>query len=128
MKLAYVDTSCVAAVVFAEPGHRDVITELNRFEELYSSNLLEAEIRAALRRERVTDDLAMLQNISWVLPDRRVTREITTVLDAGYVRGADLWHLACALYLSPDPRELSFLTMDRAQAEVASALGFAVLL
>jgi hypothetical protein len=29
-----------------------------------------------------------------------------------------------ALYLSPDPRELVFLTIDRQQARVADALGF----
>ena len=47
------------------------------------------------------------------------------VLDAGQLRGADAWHLACALYLSPEPRELEFLTLDGRQAAVAVALGFA---
>jgi hypothetical protein len=59
-------------------------------------------------------------------PDRTLTAEIETVLDAGPVRGADAWHLACALYLSPAPRELAFLTMDRQQARVAEALGLPI--
>jgi hypothetical protein len=39
-------------------------------------------------------------------------------------RGADCWHLATALYLSPDPSALTFLTLDLAQRHVAKALGF----
>ena len=42
----------------------------------------------------------------------------------GYVRGADLWHLACALYVAASPGELTFLTLDERQRTVAKALGF----
>ena len=124
MKVAYVDTSCVVAVAFAEPGHQKVIRDLRRFERIYSSNLLEAETLAGLRREEVADPPS-LESISWVLPDRRLTQEIARVLDVGYMRGADLWHLACALFLAPDPTQLTFLTLDQSQAAVASDLGFA---
>lgn len=124
MRLAYVDSSCIAAVAFAEAGHQKVVRQLSQFERVYSSNLLEAEIFSALRRESVADQPALLSNISWVLPDRRLTAEIGIILGAAYVRGADLWHLACALYLSPDPTELPFLTLDEPQAVVASAIGF----
>jgi hypothetical protein len=82
-------------------------------------------LRAAFRREKVKADDTLLGSLSWVFPDRTLTAEIEAVLDAGPVRGADAWHLACALYLSPAPRELAFLTMDRQQARVAEALGFA---
>lgn len=34
-------------------------------------------------------------------PARRLTRELERVLAAGYIRGADAWHVACALYLDP---------------------------
>jgi uncharacterized protein with PIN domain len=122
---AYVDTSCLVAIAFAEPGYKAVASRLDRFDQLLASNLLEAELRAAFRREKVNAADTLLGSLSWVFPDRALTAEIEAVLDAGQVRGADAWHLACALYLSPDPRELAFLTMDRRQARVAEALGFA---
>lgn len=52
--------------------------------------------------------------------------EIARVPAAGYVRGADCWRLAAALYVAPEPGELSFVTLDARQREVAAALGFAV--
>jgi uncharacterized protein with PIN domain len=122
---AYVDTSCLVAIAFAEPGYKAVASRLDRFDQLLASNLLEAELRAAFRREKVDAADTLFGSLSWVFPDRALTAEIEAVLDAGQVRGADAWHLACALYLSPDPRELAFLTMDRRQARVAEALGFA---
>ena len=125
MNAAYVDTSCLVAIAFAEPGYKAVASRLDRFDQLFASNLLEAELRAAFRREKVNADDTLLGSLSWVFPDRVLTAEIEAVLDAGQVRGADAWHLACALYLSPDPRELAFHTMDRRQASVAEALGFA---
>jgi len=121
---AYVDTSCLVAIAFAEPGYKAVASRLDRFDQLFASNLLEAELRAAFRREKVNADDTLLGSLSWVFPDRALTAEIEAVLDAGQLRGADAWHLVCALYLSPDPRELAFLTMDRQQARVAEALGF----
>ena len=63
--------------------------------------------------------------LTWVLPDRPLSREITRVMTAGYVRGADLWHLACALYLAGTPRDLAFLSLDEKQTAVSRQLGFA---
>jgi predicted nucleic acid-binding protein len=125
MTVAFIDTSCLVAVAFAEPGAEALATRLASIEQLFASNLLEAELRAALRREGVDDGDSMLEGLSWVLPDRPLTREIAAVLEAGHLRGADAWHLACALYLSPRPTELEFLTLDTRQAAVAVALGFA---
>jgi predicted nucleic acid-binding protein len=112
-------------VAFAEPGSEALAERLERMDHLFASNLLEAELRAALRREGVRDDETLIASLSWVLPDRPLTAEIEAVLDAGQLRGADAWHLACALYLSPEPRELEFLTLDSRQAAVAVRLGFA---
>ena len=42
------------------------------------------------------------------------------------LRGADLWHVATALYIFDEPSEVTFLTLDRRQGEVAGALGFQV--
>lgn len=46
------------------------------------------------------------------------------MLAAGLVRGADCFHLAVALSLVANPRDLTFLTLDKRQRDVAAALGF----
>ena len=124
MRVGFVDTSCIVAVAFGEPGYRTVVARLSELEACYASNLLEAELRAALQREDVPYDPDLTARLSWVLPDRPLSGEIGTVLEAGDVRGADAWHLACALYLSPEPAELPFFTLDKRQAKVALAVGF----
>lgn len=125
MAFAYVDSSCLVAVAFDEPGARKLAARLRRFDRLFSSNLLEAELRSALSREGVdgrAEDL--LSWIAWIYPNRPLTAEYTRITAGGYLKGADLWHLANALFLSPDAEDLSFLTLDTRQADVAGRLGF----
>jgi predicted nucleic acid-binding protein len=126
MALAYVDTSCLVAIALGEPGATAIARRLNRFDQLLSSNLLEAELRAAFKRERVDGSDGILESVGWIIPDRPLTEEIKAVLEAGQVRGADCWHLATALYLAPETGALAFMTLDARQREVASALGFQV--
>lgn len=126
MSAAYVDTSALVAVAFGERGAAALASRLGTFPRLLSSNLLEAEIRAACSRERVVVSERLLANLEWVLPDRPLGQEITAVLAAGYLRGADLWHVAAALYVAPAPGDLTFITRDRRQRTVAAALGFQV--
>ena len=124
MNAAFIDTSCLIAIAFGEPGGRRLARRLEALDAVLASNLLEAEFRAALAREDHPADHPLLDRITWVLPDRPLGREITTVLGTGYLRGADLWHLATALYLTGSPRELPFLTLNEQQGEVARRLGF----
>ncbi len=124
MKIAYVDTSCLVAVMFGESGASAVTRRLKSFDELVSANFLEAELRAAFVRERIPVSSNLPLPISWILPDRPLTDEIARVLEAGYVRGADCWHLATALYLAEEPEAISFVTVDERQGTVARALGF----
>jgi len=127
LRLGYVDTSFLLGIAFEEPNAARLISRLRRFDRLFSSNLLEAEFRSALAREGISesgDDA--LRHFTWVYPDRPLTPEFGRILSAGHVRGADLWHLANALFLAPDSRELSFLTLDRRQRQVAVELGFPV--
>jgi predicted nucleic acid-binding protein len=125
---AYVDSSAILAIVLGEPGAARLQRRIDRFDGLYSSNLAEAEIRSTLIRENVDvpDPGRAFASVAWVLPDRPLSAEIGRVLAAGRLRGADLWHLACALYLEPDPDELVFLTLDLPQRTAASRLGFSV--
>jgi predicted nucleic acid-binding protein len=130
LKAAFVDTSALAALLFDEPsssGLSDILVDL---EWVYASPLLEAEIRSAAARENLeqSDVDAVLSRVKWVQPDRPLTQEMKSIVSAGlYLRGADLWHLACALYLAGDPSVLPFVTLDGAQAEAAARLGFQVL-
>ncbi len=125
MRVAYVDTSCLVAIAFGEPNASALARRLEGFDELVSSNLLEAELWASFAREEVEPEPQLLSWISWVLPDRPLSQEISRALAVGYLRGADLWHVACALYLIETPSELSFITLDDRQRAVAQELGFA---
>ncbi len=124
MKAAYVDTSCLVAIAFDEPERTEVASRLAEHDMLLSSNLLEAEFRAALARESADFDEALFSWITWVLPDRPLSAEISRVLGTAYLRGADLWHVSMAIYVSSDPADLTFLTLDKRQREVAEGLGF----
>jgi len=129
LKIAYVDSSCLVSVVLGESGYREILGRLSRYDRLFSSPLLEAELRSALAR---AGDDGRIRNVltwfRWVFPYRRLTQEIDLVLDTGYLKGSDLWHLSCALFLRPRiETSLSFLTVDRRQGDIARALGFGVL-
>lgn len=124
MSTAYVDTSAIVAVAVDEPAGPAVAERLVTFSRRFSSNLLEAELRATLIRDGYRYDADLVSGITWVLPERPLAAEISEVLDAGYLRGADLWHVAAALHIADEPERLTFVTLDRRQAEVAAALGF----
>ena len=123
MRAAYVDSSCLVALAFGEPEGKRVPSLLRRFGVRVASNLLEAELRAALAREQVPEDPALFGQLDWVLPDRALTPEIDRILEVAYVRGADLWHLACALFVRTQLPGLAFVTLDRRQRDIAGALG-----
>ncbi len=124
MKYAYLDSSCLVALACGEPGSTELAGQLADYTRLFAANLLEAEVRAALAREGVPGVEKLLGWVSWLHPPRPLSQELREVLGFGYLRGADLWHLAAALYLRGEIREISFLTLDRAQGERARALGF----
>ncbi len=127
MKLAYVDSSAIVAIAFDEPGATTMADRLAGYDVLFSSPLLEAELLSALCREQLeADPSTLLDAVSWVVPGRRLTEELQRVYQSGYVRGADAWHLACAVFLAPAPRELDFVTLDLRQRAAAQALGFGV--
>lgn len=124
MRAAYVDSSCLVAIALAEPGAKKVAAAGKRFGQLLSSNVLEAEVRAALAREGLTVTPGLFRGIAWVHPNRSLAAEFERALAKGPLRGADLWHVACALFLDPSAKELAFLSLDQRQRRVAAALGF----
>ena len=128
MNLAYVDTSAFVAVAFGEPGWRKIGKALRDTEQLFSSNLLEAELRSSFVREGTQEPPEeLLSWIEWILPHRPLSRECERVLRGENLRGADVWHLACGLYLQDRlGTPLGFLSLDRRQLAAARALGFQV--
>ena len=80
---------------------------------------------AFTRDARDLDDV-YVPRIKWVIPQRALSGEIARVLSVGYVRGADAWHLAAALYATLELEVAAFITLDRQQRRVAEALGFEV--
>lgn len=114
------DTSALVAVVLSQPGASQVRRVLNTLDAIASSNFLEAELCAVAMREGVsTKSLqSVLDAVDWIVPDRPLSAEIAQVLRAGYLRGADLWHIASALYLAPSPGEIAFLTLHIPQRRV----------
>lgn len=124
MGTAYIDTSVLVAIGFREEGASALARRMSEFDALVSSNLLEAELRAAYRRLGVVEHDVPLRDVHWVHPDRALSFEIERVLAAGYVRGADCWHLATALYFADLVGTITFLTVDKRQQAVARTLGF----
>ena len=124
MSVAYVDTSVALAIALNEPGWETHAERLLEFSEVRSSNLLESEARSAFAREGMAFPSWALDRIQWIFPDRSLGAEIETALSAGYLRGADLHHVATALYAAVSPERMAFITLDSSQGEVAAELGF----
>jgi len=124
MKAAYIDTSLLIGLKF-QGLPLATARRIERY-ELFSGELLIAEILAFGTRESIPEDQlwGALNGLTWVIPEGSLVSELSRVAHAGYACGADLWHLACACYLSPIPGDLAFLTLDERQRELASRIGF----
>jgi predicted nucleic acid-binding protein len=121
---AYVDTSCLVAVALNEGTATTVRARMATHDRLVASGLCEAELLSACTRDAVRLPREWDAHITLVHPRRGLRLELDRALAVGYLRGADLWHVAVALYVSPDPAELTFLTLDAKQRTVAATLGF----
>ena len=126
MSIAYVDTSVLAAIAFDEPGAAEHARRLDGFTRLLSSNLLEAEMRAAFAREKLYFRESTIAGIEWITPDRTLALEVAAVLETGDLPAAGLWHVATALFVFPYTGQFAFATLDARQTAVAEALGLPV--
>lgn len=126
MKRGYVDTSVLLAIAFAEPNSAGLEKRLASYDQLHASPLLEAELASALRREGLESaGEGLLAALRFLHPQRRLSAEIETAAAAGQLRGADLFHVASALFVAPNG-EITFLSLDAKQREVTAKLGFEV--
>ena len=126
MNIGYVDTSALLAIIFQESQGTSVLRRLESFDLLLSADLLHAELQAAYQRERLDREPTLPVTVGGIIPDRPLTEEVRRVFATGALRGADGWHLAVALYLAPEPSEITFITLDRRQGDAAHRLGFTV--
>ena len=126
--LAYVDASAAVAVALEEPGWEQTARRLTSFPVLLSANLLEAEVRSVYAREGLQYDPGVVSSIGLVHPNRSLGPELAKALEiGGYLKGADLWHMATALYVDETTvGRMAFITLDNKQRAVATNLGFAI--
>lgn len=130
MKKIYVDSSVVLSVLLEELNYEVFSSLISNKHFVYSSPLLVAEVFSALHREKLSFQLAELvfSTIDFIiLPQEDLFQEYPRIFKEGYLRGADAFHLATALYIDPLAKNLTFLTADERQKVVAKKLGFKVL-
>jgi predicted nucleic acid-binding protein len=125
VSIAYVDSSVLVGLAFAEITAVREARRLAAFRHVITGSLTEAELASALKREGLPLHLGSLGGVEVVAVHASLQAEVRLVLDVGYLRGADCWHLAVALHIA-EARDLTFVTLDKAQRAVATQLGFAV--
>ncbi len=124
--IAYVDSSCLVAIALREPAAQGIKTQLARFTHLVAHPLVEAEVLCACHREDALAPESDLDRLTWVSAPEAMRATTRRVLAVGCVRGADALHLATALEIAARPRDLTFLTLDTRQRDIAKKLGFRI--
>ena len=123
---AYVDTTALSPITLGEePVGTAVRQRLEAFSYLLSSNLMEAELRHAFALEGREFDAAVLSNVNWVFPNRRLDAEMSAALEFANLSPVRVWHLATAIFFRETLQsDLAFITLDEEQETVARDLGF----
>ncbi len=125
LSIAYVDTSCLVAILLAEPGSRALRARPLRLDLVFQpprsrapSAVFSARVSRSSAKSSFTTCAGSSRIARWARRSRRV-------FASGQLRGADAWHLGLRALLSPDA-EITFLSLDAKQREVAAQLGFEV--
>lgn len=123
----YVDSSALLGLIL---GDQSVVSrELLEEQQVVGSYLIEAEVFSACTRESYEIQMAveLLERITLISPVRSLRPEYNLIFQSGYLKGADAFHLACALFLDPTCKNLTFVTADKPQAVIAKKLGFKII-
>jgi predicted nucleic acid-binding protein len=126
---AYVDTSALVAVQFGEPTRPAYLRTFRAQTRLLTTTLAQAELCATIVRAKQPLEAAerLLRRVEIFVPPDDLAEECREALGYGYLRGADLWHVAAAMRLAgPHRKRLTFCTGDGDQATIARAVGLAV--
>lgn len=127
MKIGYIDTSVLVAMAFDDAGGAFIGRSVKTFDRLYSSTLLEAEFFSATNQEnKLKDATRFIKPVRFCYPDTNLTQQLKQVLSHGQCDGSAAHHLACALYLFPNAKDVFFLSLHPNQSAVAAKLGFQV--
>lgn len=129
MKIAYIDSSYFIAVIFGENNSTQYSKFISRFDNVVSSVLLEAEVLSTAKREQLP--LQEVENLLSVVRFLHIEGSLRPylrkVFECGYLRGADAFHVASALWCSEArTTDMHFLTLDKNQASIADILGFKI--
>lgn len=128
MSWAYIDSSVLIATLLEDHPKPQLDKFWGSAEWFISSYLLQAEVFSAVKREKADMQLAALEikKIGFVRTDS-LAEELMEIFKAGYVRGADAFHLATALWIRGKHKDLKFITLDEKQKEIARYLDFIVI-
>ncbi len=126
MPLAYVDSSALVAILFDEPTRDAYLRRFRMQTQLLSTSLTRAELCSAALREGKPLEAAerLLQRFEIFVPPDDLADECREALTHGFLRGADLWHVASAMRIAGKHRKrLIFCTGDLDQGRIARATG-----
>lgn len=128
MKVAYLDSSVIIALLLEEGPSKQIRKTLTSFKKLYSASLLEAEVLATAKRENIDLSFAysFISPIGLLFSEQSLQKEYEEIFSLGYCRGADAYHLASALFLDPEKSNLFFFTLDEKQKLIAKKMGFKI--
>ena len=124
----YIDSSVLVSMLLQEDQEKRFMTLFEASQGLYSSQLLEAEVYSVAAREDIPPDKAseFIELVSLIIPQRSLRSEFHKIFQAGYCRGPDAYHIAAALYLDPKKQNLTFVSADMTQNQLASKIGFRI--
>ena len=124
----YLDTSAWIAWKFGQNGKELLAKVLLKQNTVLSSPLLVAEYLAFLKKTKQLENVRYeddLEFIRWIYPADSLIESCAECARCHYLRGADLYHLATALWFAQGLRkDLRFLTCDIEQARAAQKIGF----
>lgn len=123
----YIDSSVLLGMLF-DDQETEFLKKMPAAQTV-SSHLLEAEVLSACFRDNIETHKAvsLLNEIDLITLDRSLVGEYNLIFQSGYLKGADAFHLACALFLDPTCKNLTFVTADKPQAIIAKKLGFKII-
>jgi hypothetical protein len=90
LKPAYIDASAILGIAFGEPVAGTLDPRIAGFDAIYTTDLAEAEVLAAILREGLpSPERDPFGPLFLDSPESPPDPEISTVLAAGHLRGAD---------------------------------------
>lgn len=122
-KFLYIDSSVAILVLNNELSKKNLNAQLIVSHEILVAEILSFVTRDRFPSEKYEEFLSKVAIQHLVAPIKWCKQ----VLHYGYCKGADCLHLACAMSMSsPKYSELTFLTCDIRQGEIARKIGFNV--